>query len=54
MTILEQSVYSLDVQLFACAIHGESAKQEVVAMLQKIAERSSEFSAVIITRGGGG
>lgn len=53
VTILEQSPWLIEVELFSASIHGESAKHEVAAQLTSIWAQIDRFSAVIITRGGG-
>ena len=53
ITILGQSPWKIEVELFSASIHGQTAKGEVATQLTSIWTQIERFSAVIITRGGG-
>ena len=53
MMELSRSNYALHTELFEAIMQGERSDESVVAALYAIAERSDEFDAVAIIRGGG-
>jgi exodeoxyribonuclease VII large subunit len=46
--------YHISIDLFEAAMQGQQVESEVLACLQKIAKKKSEYDAVAIIRGGGG
>ena len=53
MKELGRSVYRIETELFEATMQGERCDESIVAALYAIAERSDEFDAVAIIRGGG-
>ena len=53
MKELEHSVYRIETELFEATMQGERCDESIVAALYAVAERSDEFDAVAIIRGGG-
>ena len=53
MKELGRSVYRIETELFEATMQGERCDDSIVAALYAIAERSDEFDAVAIIRGGG-
>ena len=53
MKELGRSIYRIHTELFEATMQGESCDESIVAALYAIAERSDEFDAVAIIRGGG-
>ena len=53
MKELERSVYRIETELFEATMQGERCDESIVAALYAVAERSDEFDAVAIIRGGG-
>ena len=53
MKELSRSAYRIHTELFEATMQGESCDESIVAALYAIAERSEEFDAVAIIRGGG-
>ena len=53
MNELARSAYRIKSELFEATMQGESCDESIVAALYAIAERSEEFDAVAIIRGGG-
>ncbi len=53
MKELERSVYRIETELFEATMQGEKCDESIVAALYAVAERSDEFDAVAIIRGGG-
>ena len=53
MKELGRSIYRIETELFEATMQGESCDESIVAALYAIAERSEEFDAVAIIRGGG-
>ncbi|MBR2326950.1 MAG: exodeoxyribonuclease VII large subunit [Alistipes sp.] len=53
MKELERSAYRIETELFEATMQGESCDESIVAALYAVAERSDEFDAVAIIRGGG-
>jgi exodeoxyribonuclease VII large subunit len=45
--------YAFELTLFPCAVQGRNAAPELVAALETISPRSSDFDVVVIVRGGG-
>ena len=53
MKELERSAYRIETELFEATMQGERCDESIVAALYAVAERSNEFDAVAIIRGGG-
>ena len=53
MKELERSAYRIETELFEATMQGERCDESIVAALYAVAERSDEFDAVAIIRGGG-
>jgi len=53
MKELERSAYRIETELFEATMQGEKCDESIVAALYAVAERSDEFDAVAIIRGGG-
>ena len=53
MNELGRSVYRIETELFEATMQGEKCDESIVAALYSIADRSEEFDAVAIIRGGG-
>ena len=53
MKELGRSIYRIHTELFEATMQGESCDESIVAALYAIAERSDEFDAIAIIRGGG-
>ena len=53
MMELARSAYRIETELFEAIMQGERSDESIVAALYAIAERSDEFDAVAIIRGGG-
>ena len=53
MKELERSAYRIESELFEATMQGERCDESIVAALYTVAERSEEFDAVAIIRGGG-
>ncbi|MBO7220079.1 MAG: exodeoxyribonuclease VII large subunit [Alistipes sp.] len=53
MKELGRSAYRIETELFEATMQGERCDESIVAALYAIAERSEEFDAVAIIRGGG-
>ena len=53
MKELERSAYHIKTELFEATMQGERCDESIVAALYAVAERSDEFDAVAIIRGGG-
>ncbi len=53
MKELGRSIYRIKTELFEATMQGEMCDESIVAALYAIAERSEEFDAVAIIRGGG-
>ena len=53
MKELEHSAYRIETELFEATMQGERCDESIVAALYAVAERSDEFDAVAIIRGGG-
>ena len=53
MMELSRSKYTLNTELFEATMQGEGCEQSVMAAMMAVAERSDEFDAVAIIRGGG-
>ena len=53
MKELGRSVYRIETELFEATMQGERCDESIVAALYAVAERSEEFDAVAIIRGGG-
>ena len=53
MMELSRSNYAIETELFEAIMQGERCDESIVAALNAIAERSEEFDAVAIIRGGG-
>ncbi len=53
MKELERSAYRIETELFEATMQGERCDESIVAALYTVAERSEEFDAVAIIRGGG-
>ena len=53
MMELARSAYRIETELFEAIMQGERCDESIVAALYAIAERSDEFDAVAIIRGGG-
>ena len=53
MMELARSAYRIETELFEAIMQGERSDESIVAALYAIAERSDEFDAVVIIRGGG-
>ena len=53
MKELGRSAYRIETQLFEATMQGERCDESIVAALYAVAERSEEFDAVAIIRGGG-
>ena len=53
MNELARSAYRIKTELFEATMQGESCDESIVSALYAIAERSEEFDAVAIIRGGG-
>ena len=50
---LEKSPYRFEVSLFDAFMQGEAAEESIVAALCAVAERTEDFDAVVLIRGGG-
>lgn len=50
---LEKSPYRFEVRLFDAFMQGEAAEESIVAALCAVAERTEDFDAVVLIRGGG-
>jgi len=52
VTILQESAYQIDIELFPSSIHGETAKKEVAAALDLIKKKQKKegYTAVVIVR----
>ena len=53
MNELAKSAYRIETELFEATMQGERCDESIVAALYAVAERSDEFDAVAIIRGGG-
>lgn len=53
MKELDRSAYRIETELFEATMQGEKCDESIVAALYAVAERSDEFDAVAIIRGGG-
>ena len=53
MKELSRSAYRVETELFEATMQGERCDESIVAALYAVAERSDEFDAVAIIRGGG-
>ena len=53
MKELERSAYRIETELFEATMQGERCDESIVVALYAVAERSDEFDAVAIIRGGG-
>ena len=53
MKELARSAYRIETELFEATMQGERCDESIVAALYAVAERSEEFDAVAIIRGGG-
>ena len=53
MKELGRSIYRIETELFEATMQGESCDESIVAALYAIADRTEEFDAVAIIRGGG-
>ena len=53
MKELERSAYHIKTELFEATMQGERCDESIVAALYAVAERSDDFDAVAIIRGGG-
>ena len=53
MKELSRSAYRIETELFEATMQGEKCDESIVAALYAVAERSDEFDAVAIIRGGG-
>ena len=53
MKELGRSIYRIETELFEATMQGEACDESIVTALYAIAERSDEFDAVAIIRGGG-
>ena len=53
MKELGRSAYRIETELFEATMQGERCDESIVAALYAVAERSNEFDAVAIIRGGG-
>ena len=50
---LEKSPYRFEVSLFDAFMQGEAAEESIVAAMCAVAERTEDFDAVVLIRGGG-